>query len=155
VPRSDLGYTDPTLNKGTKIALIVLAVLTLVCLAGLWSVYTNASTALVQARTDAVKAGDEILILLAGGWDVKAVELRTTSEFKLESSDLARWREQFGYLVVGEMKLTGFELDPELLTATLASTAEFDKGKGDVTMTLTRQPRNSWMLAKFDVKPAE
>ncbi len=155
MPRSDLGYTDPNLNKGTKIALIVLAVLTLVCLAGVWSVYTNANKSLEQARTDAVKAGDEILILLAGGWDATAIELRTTPEFKLESGDLARWKEQLGFLVVGEMKLTGFELDPDLLTATLGCTADFDKRKGDVTMTLTRQPRNSWMLAKFDVKPAE
>jgi hypothetical protein len=140
-------------NRGTKIALIVLAALTLVCLTGLWSVYSNANAVLEQARKDAVTAGDEILILLAGSWDPTGVELRTAPGFNLDEGKLAGWRERLGFLVSGEMKLTGFELDPKLLTARLGCTATFDKGTGKVAMTLTREPKNSWMLAEFDVTP--
>jgi hypothetical protein len=151
------------MNKGTKIALAALAVLCLIGIIGAWSVLRNANQVLDKAKEDAVVAGNEVLALLGGSWDYEAIALRTAPEF-LPKQDAQRqfdaWKSQFGPLVGGNMKVVSFQVDSEdinspTLVAGLTCRAEFEEGMADVTMTLSRKPNNSWMLAAFEVRPAD
>jgi hypothetical protein len=151
------------MNKGTKIALGVLAVFCVLGVIGAWSVLKNANQVLDKAEEDAVVAGNEVLALLGGSWEYEAIALRTAPEF-LGREDAQRqfdaWREQFGPLVGGNVQVARFQVDSEdmnspTLVADLTSRAEFEEGMADVTMTLTRKPNNSWMLAAFEVRPAD
>ena len=151
------------MNKGTKIALGVLAVFCVLGIVGAWSVLKNANRVLDKAQEDAVVAGNEVLALLGGSWEYEAIALRTASEF-LAREDAQRqfdaWREQFGPLVGGNVQVARFQVDSQdmnspTLVADLTSRAEFEEGMADVTMTLTREPNNSWMLAAFEVRPAD
>lgn len=141
------------MNKGTKIALIGIAALALVGIVGLWSMVGSANVAIEKAKAESVTAGDEILVLLASNWNLGDIELRTARDFKSDLQQVDDWNRQFGPLVSGKMELTDFDVGSDLLTSKLAGIAEFEKGKGNVTMTLTREPRNSWMLSDFDVTP--
>ncbi len=151
------------MSKGTKIALVVLAVLSLVCFAGVWSMLDNVRVAVGEQERQAKSAGNEILALYAGSWEYGSIELRTAPEFenKAATSEFATravfLRQRLGTLVSGEMEVTATDFGDDLkspkLTAWLKCRATFEKGKGNVTMTLTREPRNSWMLADFDVTP--
>ncbi|MEX2244597.1 MAG: hypothetical protein WD716_12205 [Fimbriimonadaceae bacterium] len=151
------------MNKGTKIALGILAALCLVGIIGAWSVLKNANRVLDKAKEDAVVAGNEVLALLGGSWEYEAIALRTSPEF-LTKEDAQRqfdaWKSQFGPLVGGNVQVARFQVDSEdmgspTLVADLTSRAEFEEGMADVTMTLTREPNNSWMLAEFEVRPAD
>ena len=151
------------MNRGTKIALGVLAVFCVLGIVGAWSVLKNANRVLDKAQEDAVVAGNEVLALLGGSWDYEAIALRTAPEF-LAREDAQRqfdaWREQFGPLVGGNVQVARFQVDSQdmnspTLVAVLTSRAEFEEGMADVTMTLTREPNNSWMLAAFEVRPAD
>jgi hypothetical protein len=141
-------------NKGTKIALIALAVLSLVCLIGVWSMFTNAKGALEKAKAEAVTEGNTILSLLCHDWLLEDVQLRTAPTLSVPQSSFDKWADEFGPLVGGDLKLVAFDVTPDLLIADLACTADFEDRKGDVMMKLTRSPGNAWELADFDVAPS-
>ena len=154
------------MQKGTKIALLVLGVLALVCVFGIASFYQKSLRTMEGAKADAKLAGDEILILLTGNWDTKAIELRTSPELqaKIDSGEfparVAAWKAQFGSLASGEVQpsdihATFDKSDSPKLVVKLAGRAKYEKGDAEVTMTLTREPRNAWLLSEFDLKPAK
>jgi hypothetical protein len=150
------------LNKGTKIALGVMAILLLACLGGLISMLNDASGVLAREKEKSIGEANAILVLAASSWNYNDVALRTSSEFPAQDEaqrQFVAWQEQYGNMVTGEMKLTKFSVaDENFKDATLVSqfegVVEFQKGKGTVTMTLTRKPKNAWELAEFDVRPA-
>lgn len=149
-----------TVNKGTKIALIVVAVLGLGCLAGMYSMFQNAQSALQQAEEDALTAGDEILALAAGTWDLEAIELRMAPDFGEDVGQenvqnlFDEWNSQIGTLVASELEVTDFQIvSPELLYAKVQGTGDFERGSARVTLELTREPKNSWLLRSIDVTP--
>ena len=93
------------MNKGTIIALGVLAVLLLVCGVGAYSFYTSATSRLDEAHEEAEKAGAETLVLLTGGWDYEAIELRAAAELtdgrtiEQVQEEMDEWRQRLGTLV--------------------------------------------------------
>lgn len=149
------------MQKGTKIALLVTGVLVLGCLVGLFVMFKGANDALFKAKEESIVEANEILILAASSWNYDDVALRTSAEFTPDSEargKFAGWKEQFGPLVTGEMEYVGFRVNDKdfeqpTLVVKLKSVSTFEKGKGDVRMTLTRRPRNSWELAELTVTP--
>ena len=146
------------MNKGTKIALIVLAVLSLACFAGIWSIFSNVQGELADQKEEAQTAANEIAILVASRWRYESFELRTSPQFERDDERLAAWEEQFGSLTSVAMAVESLTIDDSnadvpVLTVQAAGDAFFDKGAGRIEMTLTREPRNSWLLERIDVKP--
>jgi hypothetical protein len=147
-------------NKATKIAIAIVGLLLIVCVIGLWSLVNRTQQELAGQRERAVTEANEVLVLVASGWERGDFELRTSADFEKNVGDLdaklAEWRQAYGTLVSGEAKLLDFEPvtgDPPLLVARFEAEAEFEKGPALVQITLTREPRNSWMLSDLDVRP--
>lgn len=154
------------MSNGTKIALAVMAVLMLLCGVGLYSLFSNATSRLAEARAQAKPTGDEILILLTESWEFEAIELRAADELTDRRSEaevqeeMNEWRQELGTLVSseGEVTSSSIDLDGEAdrgLVAIYTADAEFEKGRAEVVLTLTRKPGEEWMLADFQVLPAD
>lgn len=147
------------MNKGTKIALGVMGILLVACLAGLIGMINDAGKTLQKERDNSVVEANEVLILAAGSWNYDDIALRTSAEFmpaEEAKAKFAQWQEEYGNLVSGDMKLVTFNItDKQFNDTTLVSTfetvAEFANKKGKVRMTLTRKPRNAWELASLEV----
>ena len=154
------------MNKGTIIALGVLAVLMLLCGVGAYSFFNSATDRLEEARTEAEAAGAETLALLAGGWSFDTIELRAAAELTEDRTrqevqeEMDEWRQRLGTLVSSEGEVTSFKVDPSgpgdpTLVAVYTADAQFDFGQATVVLTLTRNPGKTWMLADFEVSPAD
>lgn len=142
------------MNKGTKIALIALAVLSLVCLVGVWSMFTNAKGVIEKVKADSVVEGNTVLALLCSDWKLADIELRTAKDFKITQPQFDAWREEYGGMTGGELSLADFNPASDTLTSTLKGQIAFEKRPGEVTMVLTREPGNSWELDDFSVTPS-
>lgn len=150
------------MRKGTKIALLVTGVLVLGCLVGVFWMFKDANQALYKAKEESIVEGNEILVLAGSQWNYDDVALRTSAEFLPEAEarpQFQAWSDEFGPLVTGEMSYVGFRISEKdfkdtTLVVKLQGKVTFEKGKGDVRMTLTRKPRNSWELAELSVTSA-
>ena len=151
------------MNKGTKIALLILAPVLIGLFALLWSEFRNTTARMAEVQTQAQTAGDEIIVLLADGWSYEAIELRSAPELgpKEEAvQNMRQWHDDLGTLVLseGEVTATRYDLDgPSGLIAYADYTAqcEFEKGKATIVLELSREPGNSWLLTGFTVTPAD
>lgn len=151
------------MKKGTKIALAILVVLSLVCVVGVWSVFNNTTDRLAEVKERAQVDGDMIIILLAGDWDYKAIELVTAPKLGTEEEVVQRmelWRDKLGLLVTseGEITATRYELDGPsgaIIYADYTATCEFEKGEATIVLELSHEPGNKWLLEDFTVTPSE
>jgi hypothetical protein len=141
-------------NKGSKIALVALAVISLVCLIGVWSMFTNAKGVIEKVKAESVTEGNTVLALLCADWKLADVELRTAKSFAVSQSQLDAWREEYGTMQGGDLRISEFDITPDALLSTLKGRIAFEKQAGDVTLLLTRVPGNSWELADFEVVPS-
>lgn len=116
--------------------------------------FTNANAVIEKSKAESVNEGNAILALLCSDWRLANVELRTSKSFDLEQGQLDSWRDEYGAMLGGDLRVTEFDVTPEVLTSTLNGRIAFEKQAGDVTISLTRSPGNSWELASFDVRPS-
>lgn len=151
------------MNKGTKIALLLLAPVFIAFLVLLWLEFNNTTARLAEVKAQAQTAGDEIIILLAGGWNYEAIELRTAPELGAKEEVVQRmelWRDSLGTLVSseGEVTATRYDLDGPsgpIIYADYTAACEFETRRATIVLELSREPGNSWMLAGFTVTPAD
>ncbi len=154
------------MNKGTKIALAVVGALMLLCGFGAYSFFTSATQRLAEARAEAKPTGDEILTLLAGSWEFDVIELRAADELTEGRSEaevqeeMDEWRQKLGTLVSSQGEVTESSIDLDGgsergLIAIYTADAVFENGRATVVLTLTRSPGNAWLLADFEVLPAD
>lgn len=151
------------MNKGTKIALSILVVLSLVCVVGVWSLFSNTNNRLEEIKAQAQEDGDMIIILLAGDWDYKAIEMVSAPQLGTEEEVVQKmelWRDKLGSLRESTGEVSGTRLDLEgpsgaIVYAEYAAYCVFDKGEATIVLELSREPGNKWMLENFTVTPVE
>ena len=151
------------MNKGTKIALLILAPVFIAFLVLLWSEFNKTTARLAEVNAEAQTAGDEIIILLAGGWNYEAIELRTAPELGTKEEVVQKmelWRDSLGTLVSseGEVTATRYDLDGPsgpIIYADYTAACEFETRGATIVLELSREPGNKWLLAGFTVTPAD
>ena len=151
------------MKKGTKIGLLILAAVSIAVISLLWLEFDNTTARLAEVKDQAQTAGDEIIVLLAGGWDYEAVELRTAPQFGTKEEvvqEMQSWRDSLGTLVSseGEVTATRYDLDGPsgpIVYADYTAACEFETGRATIVLELSREPGNRWLLAGFTVTPAD
>ena len=151
------------MNKGTKISLIVLAVLAVACLGGVMFMFNNATNRMTEVKAQAKADGDEMIVLLAGSWDYESIVLRTSPKMGTEEEVVQKmelWKEKLGDLVKSEGLITGtrYDLDDKagaVVYADYTAQCEFDNGMATIVLEMSREPGNKWLLDGFSVTPSE
>ena len=151
------------MKKGTKIGLLILAAVSIAVIALLWLEFNNTTARMAEVKDQAQTAGDEIIVLLAGGWNYDAIELRTAPEIGTREEVVQKmelWRNSLGTLVSseGEVTATRYDLDGPsglIVYADYTVACEFEKGGATIVLELSREPGNEWLLAGFSVTPGD
>lgn len=151
------------MKKGSKIALVILGVLTVVCITGVWAKYSETTKRLAEVKAGAQLEGDEVIILLASDWNYEAIELRTapnlgTKEEVVQKMEL--WRDKLGTLVSSEGEVTDTRYDlggksGSIIYSEYTAKCEFEKGSATIVLEMSIEPGNRWLLEGFTVTPSE
>lgn len=149
---------------GKRAKIVVYSLIALIAAATLWLplALSDAQKRIESSKVEAEETANEILILLASGWEPSSLMLRTSPKLSTDDpqfrSLLAKCRTELGSLQSGDMKISTFRVDDSdiknpVLLAALSAEAWFERGPAQVTMSLVRKPGNAWMLDAISIVP--
>ena len=151
------------MKKGSKIALVILGVVSVVCVAGIWTKFNDTTKRLDEVMGRARTEGDEMIILLAGEWSYEAIELRTAPMLGTKEEVVLKmelWRDKLGTLVSSEGEITDSRYDlggasGSIIYADYTAVCEFEKGSATIVLEMSIEPGNRWLLERFTVTPSD